>query len=101
MFFTITQKDYAVLNYIKIKFRFGRIQSNTGPKKNCFTYNVYRYDNLTSLIHLFNGHLHLNKTRERFSKWVNFYNKSNVFITFVKHSILIIKRKPQLNLISH
>ena len=73
LFFTITQKDAALLKRLRTQLGFGIIcNDNTYPEIKRFT--VSDRSHIKNLIHIFNGNLLLNKTTQRFVRWVNYYN---------------------------
>lgn len=74
LFFTITQKDAALLYRIRTQLGFGVICSDrkdTEIKRLTITHR----NQIEILIHIFNGNLLLKKTTARFTRWVNSYNK--------------------------
>lgn len=74
LFFTITQKDCALLHKIRTELGFGVICNDTkNPEIKRFT--VTNRAHIKLLIHLFNGNLLLKKTQYRFTLWVSFWNK--------------------------
>lgn len=73
LFFTITQKDAALLQRLRTELGFGIVCNDTTfPEMKRFT--VTRREHVLLLIHLFNGNLLLKKTTQRFQKWVEAYN---------------------------
>ena len=98
MVFSITQKDILVLEKIQNQFQFGQIQPYCGPQKNCFNYSVSNYKAVVCLLALFNGNLILDKVANRFQLWLNFYNTTNIFISYSKKYVLFDPRKPSVNL---
>lgn len=74
LFFTITQKDPALLYRLRTHLGFGVVCSDTQhPEVKRLT--VTHRDHIKTLIYLFNGNLLLKKTTQRFTEWVNHYNK--------------------------
>jgi hypothetical protein len=70
-FFILTQKSYKTLCKVKKILGFGSV-SKAG---NYFRYIVADQQGVFKLICLFNGNLILNKTKERFKRWLLNYNQ--------------------------
>ena len=88
LFFTITQKDPALLHRLRTELGFGTVCNDTQcPDTKRFT--VTCREHVLILIHLFNGNLLLKKTTQRFLKWVEAYN------TFTGESIPLLSRWPR------
>lgn len=93
--FQIGQKEKQILFYIRDTFGFGIVRSyDTKTRLNKFNQIYYQYvvekkQHILFLIALFNGNICLNKTQNRFYKWVNNYqlfygHKTNFKIKKVK-----------------
>ena len=96
--FLINQQDPQVLYKFKDIVGHGQI---TGPYKNkngsqYFRYRVGNLEGTKRLIEIFNGRLVLNKTQERFSKYVNMYNSKQTNLDQVI-SIKKVSHIPTLN----
>lgn len=74
LFFTITQKDAALLYNLRTQLGFGSVCNDTEHPE-IKRYTVTDRSQIEILIHLFNGNLVLKKTTLRFSKWVDTYNR--------------------------
>lgn len=96
VYFILAQKDKVTLNKIRTKLGFGSVKGY--PKKNPthFRLVVSSKKNLIRLFHIFNGNLVLNKTNQRFKKWIdcfNIYYKENFQISFAKNRTYLISLK--------
>lgn len=74
LFFTITQKDAALLHKLRTQLGFGSI-CNDEKHPEIKRYTVTDRSQIEILIHIFNGNLLLKKTTTRFSKWVKTFNQ--------------------------
>lgn len=81
--FVINQKDARILFLIRTTLGFGTVKfyKNTSLDKENKPTSYWRYgvsdiQGIKRLIHLFNGNLVLNKTNQRFQKWIESYNKN-------------------------
>lgn len=73
LFFTITQRDSALLKKLRTELGFGVICNDTKfPEIQRFT--VTRRSHIKVLLHVFNGNLLLKKTQSRFALWLNYWN---------------------------
>lgn len=73
MFFTITQKDPALLQKLRTELGFGVICNDTrNPEIKRLTVTNRKW--ILVLIHIFNGNLLLRKTQSRFALWVDHWN---------------------------
>lgn len=74
LFFTITQRDTALLQRIRTDLGFGIICNDTKyPEIKRFV--VTRREQVQILLHIFNGNLLLKKTQSRFALWLHFWNQ--------------------------
>ena len=72
--FCINQKDSKLMYKIKKKLGFGIVTTFVQNNETYHRYAVYDFQNITRLIHLFNGNLLLNKVNARFQLWLTEYN---------------------------
>ena len=70
--FIITQKDPKVLYFIKKGLGYGKVYSCGDTY---WRYVVGRREHIEYIIHLFSGQLKLDKTNERYRKWVEAYTR--------------------------
>jgi LAGLIDADG endonuclease len=88
--FCINQADLRVLKSIKETLGMGRVTSYKQKTKvkggeEIRIYGRYLVDNpqdITALIYLFNGHLHIKKCQKKFEQWILTYN--NLYNTNIK-----------------
>lgn len=74
LFFTITQKDPALLYKLRTQLGFGVICNDTqNPEIKRFTVTDRKW--IRVLIHIFNGNLLLRKTQSRFTLWLQHWNQ--------------------------
>ncbi len=96
LIFCINQKDSQLMFKIKKKLGFGCVTCFMQNNQPYYRYAVYDFKNLTRLIHLFNGNLHLNKVNTRFQIWLSTYNSVNSIAT--KNYVSILYKQPNLKL---
>lgn len=74
--FIINQKEPQVLYNLRTTLGFGQVKQYHDQKQGTsyFRYVVSDIEGIERLIHIFNGNLVLNKTRERFKLWLDTYN---------------------------
>lgn len=72
LFFIINQKEEKVLARMRTQLGFGKVSKYQSHSR----YIVANKEGIERLLHLFNGHLVLHKTNQRFQSWVNAWNRS-------------------------
>ena len=72
LFFMINQKEEKVLARIRTQLGFGKVSRY----HTYFRFIVANKEGVQRLLHLFNGHLVLNKTNARFHLWLDSWNSS-------------------------
>lgn len=94
LFFTLVQEDAEILNKIRSTLGFGSVQSHGKH----FRYSVTDAESIDRLIHLFNGNLVLNKSRERFHLWLQARNEIRLSPTARIRAEKIEERKTVLDI---
>lgn len=90
--FTIQQKDVKLLHKIKTTLGFGSVSLQKHTQ--LYRYDVFKLNDITRLIHLFNGNIVLQKVWKRFEIWVNTYNYLNTTRAAGVFSTKVIICKP-------
>ena len=72
LFFIINQKEEKVLARIRTQLGFGKVSRYRSHSR----FIVANREGVERLLHLFNGHLVLHKTKMRFQSWLNSWNSS-------------------------
>jgi LAGLIDADG endonuclease len=88
--FCINQKDSKLMYKIKKKLGFGIVTTFVQNNETYHRYAVYGIQNITRLIHLFNGNLLLNKVNTRFQLWLTEYN-TLYSATLSSHTLILHK----------
>jgi hypothetical protein len=93
LFFILNQKDIRTLYRIRSFLGFGKVSSYNGIGR----FIVADFTGIERLIHLFNGHLLLNKTNESFKLWLIEYNKLAISKNLVPIPYIESKLNKHLN----
>lgn len=73
--FVINQAEIEILQKIRSELGFGVVSTFTQQGRVYARYCVKKKNGILCLIHLFNGNIHLQKVHDRFTRWVQNYNK--------------------------
>lgn len=79
--FSINQKERRVLLKIRATLGFGQVPDEpyVGEQGNLYyRYSATGHENMTRIVHLFNGNLLLDKTNQRFRSFLEVYNRKAV-----------------------
>ena len=106
LFFTINQLERKVLNKVAKGLGFGNVSSYTQPikqgkkeiKKQYYRYSASSFDDLTSLVHIFNGNILTSKVQTRFKRWLDAYNVLARVTSGKSSSILFRQSSPTFTL---
>ncbi len=90
--FTIVQKDEKLLKKVKTTLGFGSVSLQ--KDRQIYRYDVFKLNDITRLIHLFNGNIVLQKVWKKFEIWVNTYNSLITTLTAGVFSTKVIICKP-------
>lgn len=82
--FVINQADLVLLRKIRTTLGFGSVSVFKQNETTYARYRVSGQENILRLIAIFNGNIQLQKVHQRFSQWVDFYNK--VYLSRVLNS---------------
>lgn len=86
--FTINQAEIEILQKIRSELGFGRVSTFHQEGRIYARYSVIAKDDIFSLIHLFNGNIHLQKVHSRFIYWVNCFHSKPFYSMYPKISLL-------------
>jgi hypothetical protein len=88
----LSQKDFAVLEYIEKELGFGNILPDDSGYRTACNFRIWNKEHLGIIIEIFNGNIVLDKVQKRFELFVNAYNKR------YKTTVVIKKRTKVLDL---
>jgi hypothetical protein len=90
--FVINQAEIEILQKIRAELGFGVVSTFRQQGRVYARYCVTDLKGIYSLIHLFNGNIHLQKVHDRFTVWVQQYNQK--FLSSETNPIFIKPRRP-------